>query len=103
MGEIFIKSFSGDFGVNRRHVKLCFELYYCSLSPPFPLENPRVGLALIFRPCLPCHGQTPARCLRPAGKRMPWRAGRGFVVRDLPWTVEKLRVIDRKSTRLNSS
>ena len=24
---------------------------------------------------------------------MPWRAGRGFVVRDLPWTVEKLRVI----------
>jgi hypothetical protein len=22
-----------------------------------------------------------------------WRAGRGFVVRDLPWTVEKLRVI----------
>ena len=24
---------------------------------------------------------------------MLWRAGRGFVVRDLPWTVEKLRVI----------
>ena len=22
-----------------------------------------------------------------------WRAGRGFVVRDLPWTVEKLRII----------
>ena len=22
-----------------------------------------------------------------------WRAGRGFIVRDLPWTVEKLRVI----------
>jgi hypothetical protein len=22
-----------------------------------------------------------------------WRAGRGFVVRDLPWTVEKLRLI----------
>jgi hypothetical protein len=22
-----------------------------------------------------------------------WRAGRGFVVRDLPWTVEKLRVM----------
>jgi hypothetical protein len=22
----------------------------------------------------------------------PWRAGRGFVVRDLPWTVEKLHV-----------
>ena len=21
-----------------------------------------------------------------------WRAGRGFVVRDLPWTAEKLRV-----------
>jgi hypothetical protein len=26
---------------------------------------------------------------------MLWRAGRGFVVRDLPWTVEKLRVIWR--------
>jgi hypothetical protein len=24
---------------------------------------------------------------------MLWRASRGFVVRDLPWTVEKLRVI----------
>jgi len=24
---------------------------------------------------------------------MLWRAGRGFVVHDLPWTVEKLRVI----------
>ena len=24
-----------------------------------------------------------------------WQAGRGFVVRDLPWTVEKLRVICR--------
>ena len=24
---------------------------------------------------------------------MLWRAGRGFVVRDLPWTVEKLRAI----------
>jgi len=22
-----------------------------------------------------------------------WKAGRGFAVRDLPWTVEKLRVI----------
>jgi hypothetical protein len=29
----------------------------------------------------------------PAGKRMLWHAGRDFVVRDLPWTVEKLRVI----------
>src|ERR1035437_147298 len=27
------------------------------------------GLALIFRPCLPRHGQTPARRLRSAGKR----------------------------------
>jgi hypothetical protein len=83
--------------------------------------------ALIFRPCLPRHGQTPARRLRVAGKRTAlarrtrlrrprpaverWRscassrrlnlrtgpsspsAARGFVVRDLPWTVEKLRVI----------
>jgi hypothetical protein len=39
------------------------------------------------------HGQTPARRLCPAGKRMLRRSGRGFVVRDLPWTVEKLRVI----------
>ena len=39
------------------------------------------------------HSQTPARRLRVAGKRMLWRAGRGFVVRDLPWMVEKLRVI----------
>ena len=38
-------------------------------------------------------GQTPARRLHHAGKRMLWRAGRGFVVRNLPWTVEKLRVI----------
>jgi hypothetical protein len=30
------------------------------------------------------HGQTPARRLRVAGKRMLWRAGRGFVVSDLP-------------------
>jgi hypothetical protein len=30
------------------------------------------------------HGQTPARRLRVAGKRMPWRAGRGFIVRHLP-------------------
>jgi hypothetical protein len=30
------------------------------------------------------HGQTPARRLRVAGKRMLWRAARGFVVRDLP-------------------
>jgi hypothetical protein len=39
------------------------------------------------------HGQTPARHLRVAGKRILWRAGRGLVVRDLPWTVKKLRVI----------
>jgi hypothetical protein len=37
-----------------------------------------------YQGCLPCHGQTPARRLRVAGKRMLWRAGRGFVVRDLP-------------------
>jgi hypothetical protein len=39
------------------------------------------------------HGQTPARRLHPAGKRTALESGRGFVVRDLPWTVEKLRVI----------
>jgi hypothetical protein len=31
-------------------------------------------------------------CVLPESEPL-WRAGRGFVVRDLPWTVEKLRVI----------
>ena len=31
-------------------------------------------------------------CALPESEQL-WRAGRGFVVRDLPWTVEKLRVI----------
>ena len=40
-----------------------------------------------------------AKCLRdvcalPESEPL-WRAGRGFVVRDLPWTVEKLRAIGR--------
>jgi len=39
------------------------------------------------------HGQTPARRLHLPESEPLWRAGRGFVVRDLPWTVEKLRVI----------
>ena len=58
-----------------------------------PLENPRVGLALIFRPCL-CVMAKRLRdvCALPESERL-WRAGRGFVVRDLPWTVEKLRDI----------
>ena len=52
------------------------------------------GLALIFRP--PPAASWPNACATFA--RLPeseplWRAGRGFVVRDLPWTVEKLRVI----------
>jgi len=38
-----------------------------------PLENPRVGLALIFRPCL-CDV-----CALPENEP-PWQAGRGFVV-----------------------
>jgi hypothetical protein len=33
--------------------------------------------------------------LQPAGKEPLWRAGRGFVVRDLPWMEEKLGVIWR--------
>ena len=32
-----------------------------------------------------------------------WRAGRGFVVRDVPWTVEKLRVIGRTVNRIIGS
>jgi hypothetical protein len=39
------------------------------------------------------HGQTPARCLPLPESEPLWRAGRGCVVRELPWTVEKLRVI----------
>ena len=56
-----------------------------------PLENPRVGIGIDISPMPVRHGQTPARRLRVAGKRMLWRAGRGIVVRDLPWMVEKLR------------
>jgi hypothetical protein len=58
-----------------------------------PLENPRAGLALIFRPCL-CVLAKRLRdvCALPESEPL-WRAGRDFVVRDLPWTVEKLRVI----------
>jgi len=58
-----------------------------------PLENPRVGWALIFRPCL-CVMAKRLRdvCGLPESEPL-WRAGRGFVVRYLPWTVEKLRVI----------
>ena len=49
-----------------------------------PLENPRVGLALIFRPCL-CVMAKRLRgvCALPESEPL-WRAGRGFVVRDLP-------------------
>ena len=39
------------------------------------------------------HGQTPARCLPLPESEPLWRAGRGCVVRELSWTVEKLRVI----------
>jgi hypothetical protein len=51
------------------------------------------GLALIFRPCL-CVMARRLRdvCALPESEPL-WRAGRSFVVRDLPWTVEKLRVI----------
>jgi hypothetical protein len=38
------------------------------------------------------HGQTPARHLHLSESEPLWRAGRGFVVRDLPWTVEKLHI-----------
>jgi len=39
------------------------------------------------------HGQTPARRLRPAGKRMLWRAGRGFVV-SFDYTDDAMRKAD---------
>ena len=32
-----------------------------------------------------------------------WKAGRGFVVRDLPWTEEKLRKIDAERKKLRES
>jgi len=47
-----------------------------------PLKIGAPGLALIFRPCQPRHGQTPARCLHLPESEPPWQAGRGFVVRD---------------------
>ena len=48
---------------------------------------------MIFRPCQ-CVMAKRLRdvCALPESEPL-WRAGRGFVVRDLPWTVEKLRVI----------
>ena len=48
---------------------------------------------------LPRHGQTPARRLHLPESEPLWRAGRGFVVRDLPWTVEKLHVNSAASNR----
>jgi hypothetical protein len=40
------------------------------------------GWALIYHPCLPRHGQTPARRLHLPESEPLWQAGRGFVVRD---------------------
>jgi len=47
------------------------------------LENPRVGLALIFCPCL-CVMVKRLRdvCALPESEPL-WRAGRGFVVREV--------------------
>jgi hypothetical protein len=48
------------------------------------------GLALIFRPCLRDMAKRQRDvCGLPESEPL-WQAGRGFVVRDLPWTVEKL-------------
>ena len=60
-----------------------------------PLKICATRLALIFRP-LPVRHRQSLRdvCGLPESEPL-WRAGRGFVVRDLPWTVEKLRVIGR--------
>jgi hypothetical protein len=65
-----------------------------------PLENPRVELALIFRPCL-CAMAKRLRdvCGLPESEPL-WRAGRGFVVRDLPECAHpRAQQRDRAQTR----
>jgi hypothetical protein len=57
------------------------------------LENPHAGMGMDISPMPVRHGQTPARRLWPAGKRMLWRAGRGFVVRPCFVGVEVTRLI----------
>jgi len=58
-----------------------------------PWLKPARGMGTDISPMPVRHGQTPARHLHLPESEPLWRAGRGFVVRDLPWTVEKLRVI----------
>jgi hypothetical protein len=62
----------------------------------FPAQNlKRQWIGIDISPMPVRHGQTPARRLHLPESEPLWRARRGFVVRDPPWTVEKLRVIWR--------
>src|ERR1017187_5527624 len=72
-------------------------------SSAISLEIRAPGWALIFRPCL-CVMAKRRRdiCGLPESEPL-WRAGRGFVFGDLPWTVEKLRVIGRTDNRIIGS
>ena len=55
--------------------------------------NPAInGWAIFSEACRVMAKRLRDVCALPESEPL-WRAGRGFVVRDLPWTVEKLRVI----------
>jgi len=55
--------------------------------------NPAInGWAIFSEACRVMAKRLRDVCALPESERL-WKAGRGFVVRDLPWTVEKLRVI----------
>ena len=60
----------------------------------FALENSREWIGIDISPtaCRVMAKRLRDVCGLPESEPL-WRAGRGFVVRDLPWTVEKLRVI----------
>jgi hypothetical protein len=62
-------------------------------SSTIPLKIRALGLGIYISPMPAASWPNACATFAPAGKRMLWRAGRGFVVRDLPWTVEKLREI----------
>src|ERR1039457_951569 len=59
-----------------------------------PLENPRAGIGIDISPtaCRVMAKRLRDVCGLPESEPL-WRAGRGFVVRDLPWTAEKLRIL----------
>ena len=68
--------------------------YFIAASARPLLENPRAGIGIDISPtaCRVMAKRLRDVCGLPESEPL-WRAGRGFVVRDLPWTVEKLRII----------